>query len=171
TRPHATCQSPPAIGLPHPPTLVCRQLCLPRPSLSRHEAFHLLRRHSPSVGYFPEMEKCWVICPLSSEAHVRQIFDDYSLPINYCLGRRYVGGFVGSQATRDKWLSPMVQKWVMGIKRLAAVATRFPHSAYAGLVSCLSAEWQYICRTVPEDGPSLTPVEKALLMKFLPAIT
>ena len=64
----------------------------------------------------------------------------------------------------------MVQKWVTGIDRLAAVATRFPHSAYAGLVSCLSAEWQYICRTVPDVGPSLAPVEEALRTKFLPAI-
>ena len=46
--------------------------------------FHLLCRYGPSVGYFPEMEKCWAICPLSSEARVRQIFDDASLPMNYC---------------------------------------------------------------------------------------
>ena len=64
----------------------------------------------------------------------------------------------------------MIQRWVMGIERLAAVATRFPHSAYAGLVSCLSARWQYICRTVPDVGPSLAPVENALRTKFLPAI-
>ena len=49
--------------------------------------------------------------------------------------------------------------------------TRFPNSAYAGLVSCLSAEWQYICRTVPDVGPLLAPVEQALRTKFLPAIT
>ena len=33
--------------------------------------FHLLCQHSPSVGYFPETEKCWAICPMSSEARVR----------------------------------------------------------------------------------------------------
>ncbi|KAL7475061.1 hypothetical protein ACHAW6_000991 [Cyclotella cf. meneghiniana] len=65
----------------------------------------------------------------------------------------------------------MIQKWVTGIKRLVAIATRLPHSAYAGLVSCLSAEWQYICRTIPDIGPSLVPVEQALRTKFLPAIT
>ncbi|KAL7474091.1 hypothetical protein ACHAW6_000085 [Cyclotella cf. meneghiniana] len=65
----------------------------------------------------------------------------------------------------------MVQKWVMGIERLAAVVTRFPHAAYTGLVSCLSAEWQYICRKIPDIGSSLMPVEQALRTKFLPAIT
>ena len=70
----------------------------------------------------------------------------------------------------EEWLSPMIQKWVMGIKRLAAVATRFPHSASAVLVLCLSAEWQYICRTVPDVSPSLKPVENALRTKFLPEV-
>ncbi|KAL7478752.1 hypothetical protein ACHAW6_004528 [Cyclotella cf. meneghiniana] len=98
------------------------------------ELFHLLCRHGPSMGYFPGPEKCWVICPLSSELHARQVFDDAPLPLSYCCELRYVGGFVGSRATRDESLSPMIQKWVMGIERLAAIATRFPHSAYAGLV-------------------------------------
>jgi hypothetical protein len=28
------------------------------------DLFHMLCHHGPSVGYFPEPEKCWVICPL-----------------------------------------------------------------------------------------------------------
>ena len=64
----------------------------------------------------------------------------------------------------------MIQKWVTGIKRLAAIATRFPHSAFAGLVLCLSTEWQYICRTVPDVSPSFMTVETALCTKFLPAV-
>ena len=31
------------------------------------DLFHMLCLHGPSVGYFPEPEKCWVICPPSSE--------------------------------------------------------------------------------------------------------
>ncbi|KAL7475290.1 hypothetical protein ACHAW6_001212, partial [Cyclotella cf. meneghiniana] len=65
----------------------------------------------------------------------------------------------------------MIQKWVKGIEQLAAIVTRFPHSANAGLVSYLSTEWQYICRTVPDVRPRLAPVEQALRTKFLPAIT
>ncbi|KAL7474910.1 hypothetical protein ACHAW6_000853, partial [Cyclotella cf. meneghiniana] len=126
--------------------------------------------HGPSVGYFPEPEKFWVICPPSSKPHARQVFTDASLPVSYCHGKQYVGGFVGLHEKREEWLSPMIQKWAMGIKQLAAIATRFPHSAYAGLVSCLSAEWQYICRTVPDVGPNLALVENALCTKFLPAI-
>ena len=49
--------------------------------------FHILCRHGPSVGYFPEPEKCWVICPPSSEPQARQVFNDASLSVNYCHGR------------------------------------------------------------------------------------
>ncbi|KAL7476750.1 hypothetical protein ACHAW6_002593 [Cyclotella cf. meneghiniana] len=140
------------------------------PSSCIVDLFHMLCHHCPSMGYFPKPEKCWVICPPSSEPHPFQVFNDASLPVSYCHRRQYVGRFVGSCTKRDEWLSPMIQKWVTGIKRLAAIATRFPHSAYAGLVSCLSAEWQYICRTVTGIGPSLTMVENALHTKFLPAV-
>ncbi|KAL7477996.1 hypothetical protein ACHAW6_003787 [Cyclotella cf. meneghiniana] len=74
-----------------------------------------------------------------------------------------------STAMRDKWLSPKIQKWATGNERLAAVGTS-PHFAYAGIISCLSTTWQYICRAVPEIKQSLAPVENALRIKFLLAI-
>ncbi|KAL7478613.1 hypothetical protein ACHAW6_004434 [Cyclotella cf. meneghiniana] len=46
----------------------------------------------------------------------------------------------------------------------------FPHSTYAGLVSCLMAEWQYICCIVPNIAPFLEPIEDVLRTKFLPVI-
>ncbi|KAL7481852.1 hypothetical protein ACHAW6_007531, partial [Cyclotella cf. meneghiniana] len=78
--------------------------------------------------------------------------------------------FIRSTATRDRWLCPMIDAWVHGINSLASVATRFPHSAYAGLVSCLMAEWQYICRIIPNIGLLLEPIEDALCTKLLQAI-
>ncbi|KAL7477789.1 LOW QUALITY PROTEIN: hypothetical protein ACHAW6_003584 [Cyclotella cf. meneghiniana] len=62
----------------------------------------------------------------------------------------------------------MIQKWVMGIEWLVAVATRFPHSAYMGLISCLSANGS--ASAGPYKIPSLTPVESALHTKFLPPV-
>ncbi|KAL7475126.1 hypothetical protein ACHAW6_001056, partial [Cyclotella cf. meneghiniana] len=46
----------------------------------------------------------------------------------------------------------------------------FLHSVYAGQVSCLATEWQYLCRIVPNIGPLLAPIEDTLRTKFLPAI-
>eukprot|EP00804_Cyclotella_cryptica_P004744 CCRYP_016226-RG/>CCRYP_016226-RG protein AED:0.29 eAED:0.29 QI:0/-1/0/1/-1/1/1/0/415 len=47
---------------------------------------------------------------------------------------------------------------------------RYPQSAYAGLVNCLQAEWQYLCRVEPGVGPHLEPVEEALRTQFIPAL-
>eukprot|EP00804_Cyclotella_cryptica_P022493 CCRYP_020698-RB/>CCRYP_020698-RB protein AED:0.28 eAED:0.28 QI:0/-1/0/1/-1/1/1/0/237 len=71
---------------------------------------------------------------------------------------------------QERWLQPMVQKWVSGVERLAKVAMRYPQSAYAGLVNCLQAEWQYLCRVEPGVGPHLEPVEEALRTQFIPAL-
>ncbi|KAL7475360.1 hypothetical protein ACHAW6_001278 [Cyclotella cf. meneghiniana] len=60
---------------------------------------------------------------------------------------------------REEWLSLMIQKWVTGIEQRAAGATRFPHFAYAGLVLCLSAEWHYIYRMVPDFLPAILGID------------
>ena len=64
----------------------------------------------------------------------------------------------------------MVWKWVNGVEKLAKVAQKYPQAAYEGLVNCLQAEWQYLCRVEPGVGAHLTPVEDALMDKFMPAL-
>ncbi|KAL7477593.1 hypothetical protein ACHAW6_004462 [Cyclotella cf. meneghiniana] len=68
------------------------------------------------------------------------------------------------------WLRPKIESWVQGVNKLAAIATRFPHSAYVGLVSCLATEWQYACRVIPDIGPLLAPIKHAIRTTFLPAV-
>ncbi|KAL7475011.1 hypothetical protein ACHAW6_000948, partial [Cyclotella cf. meneghiniana] len=101
---------------------------------------------------------------------VWKIFQDASLPVKFSRGQCYVGGFIGSTASLINWLRPMIDSWVHGVNSLASIASRFLHSVYAGLVSCLAAEWQYLCNIVPDIGPLLAPIEDALRTKFLPAI-
>eukprot|EP00804_Cyclotella_cryptica_P008690 CCRYP_018533-RD/>CCRYP_018533-RD protein AED:0.12 eAED:0.12 QI:0/-1/0/1/-1/1/1/0/466 len=96
--------------------------------------------------------------------------DAAGLPVKWSRGQRYVGGFIGSEKMNRRWLEPMVQKWVEGVDKLAKVARRYPQAAYAGLVNCLQAEWQYLCRVEPGVGQHLAPVEAALREKFIPAL-
>jgi hypothetical protein len=122
------------------------------------------------VGYFPEPAKLYHICPKEEEAEARAAFKDSGIEVNFCWGKRYVGGFVGLEAMLEHWLDPKVKKWVTGIETLARLAVRFPQTAYAGLVSSLQAEWQYICRIVLGAGQYLEPVELALCKKFIHAL-
>jgi hypothetical protein len=132
--------------------------------------FQQLMEKGPSVGYFPEPAKSYHICPKEEEATARAAFKEAGIEVNFCRGKHYMGGFVGLEAMLELWLDPMVEKWVAGIETLARIAVRFPQTAYAGLVSSLQAEWQYICYVVPGAGRYLEPVESALYEKFIPAL-
>jgi hypothetical protein len=132
--------------------------------------FQLLMEKGPSVGYLPEPAKLYHICPKEEEAEARAAFEEAGISVNFCRGKRYVGGFVGSEAMLEHWMDPKVKKWVAGIGILACIALRFPQTAYAGLVSSLQAEWQYLCRVVPGAERFLGPIESAICEKFIPAL-
>ncbi|KAL7532612.1 hypothetical protein ACHAXR_004742, partial [Thalassiosira sp. AJA248-18] len=80
--------------------------------------------------------------------------------------------FVGSNAMRDRWVEPMVEKWVEGIEveALAKVAAKYPQTAYAGFTQSLQAEWQYLCRCVPGVEVHLEQVEVAIRKVLIPAL-
>jgi hypothetical protein len=132
--------------------------------------FQLLMEKGPSVGYFPAPMKSYYICLKREEAEARAAFKEAGIEVNICWGMRYVSGFVGSEAMLERWLDPMVKKWMAGIKTLACIAVRFPQTAYTGLVSSLQAKWQYICCLVPGASQYLEPVEVVLCKKFISAL-
>ena len=70
------------------------------------------------------------------------------LPWQTTTGKRYVGGFIGSEDALRAWIEPKVEDWKFGIERLAAAAVRYPQTAYTGLNRSLQCEWQYISRVV-----------------------
>jgi hypothetical protein len=101
--------------------------------------FQLLMEKGPIVGYFPDPTKLYHIRPKEEEAEARAACEEAGIEVNFCRGKRYLGGFVGSKAMLERWLDPMVKKWVTGIETLARIAVRFPQTAYVGLVSSLQA--------------------------------
>ena len=132
--------------------------------------FEKLVAVGPQFGYHPEPAKSFVICPLADEEAAKAEFTAKNLPVKFCRGHRYVGGFVGSRAMQDRWVDPMVEKWVESIQALAKVAVRYPQSAYAGFSQSLQSEWQYLCRCVPGVEAHLGPVEVAIEQLLIPAL-
>jgi len=129
--------------------------------------FQLLMEKGPSD--FPEPAKSYHICPKEEEAEARAAFEEAGITVNFCRGKRYVGGYVGSEAMLEHWMDPKVKKWVAGFEILARIASRFPQTAYAGLVSSLQAELQYLC-VVPGAEQFFGPIESAICEKFIPAL-
>ena len=77
--------------------------------------FKLLCKAGPMFGYFPKPEKSCAICPLAAETEVKAIFLTEDLPVQTCWGHRYVDGYVGSLAMKNRWIEPKVEKWVAAI--------------------------------------------------------
>ena len=134
------------------------------------QALNTVSQFGPSIGYFAGAPKLWVICSGEAEGEVRDIMSDHDITIQYTRGTRYVGGFIGSEAMEDNWITPQVKTWEAGVKILAKVAVRFPQSAYVGLAWSLQAEWQYLSRVSPRAAEHLGPVEKALREDFIPSL-
>jgi hypothetical protein len=66
---------------------------------------------------------------------------------------RYLGGFIGGEpaAALDEWLDgKTIQHWSEAVAGLAAVAAKFPQSAYSGLQRLLQQEWQFVQRVVKD---------------------
>jgi hypothetical protein len=94
-------------------------------------------RHGPWYGYFPNPRKTWYICKAEDKAVALQVFEANDLAIQYSCGQRYLGGFIGSLASKPDWLSSMVTTWVAAVETLALLAGNYPQAAYAGFTFCL----------------------------------
>jgi len=132
--------------------------------------YKLLEQIGPDFGYYPAGAKCWLTIPERWEEEVKQYLADNDLPWQTTTGKRYVGGFIGSEDALRAWIEPKVEDWKFGIERLAAAAVRYPQTAYTGLNRSLQCEWQYISRVVEGAEQYLEPLEEAIREEFLPAL-
>ena len=64
-----------------------------------------------------------------------------------------------------------VENWIGEVKRLASIATTHPQEAYAALTHGLTGKWVYFMRTIPNIADMLKPLEDAIRLKLIPAIT
>ena len=88
-----------------------------------------LMRHGPRNGYFPEPGKSWYICKVEDKAVTWQVFKANVLGIQFSHGQRYLGGFIGSNASELDWLGGMLTTWVAAVETLASVAGNYPQAA------------------------------------------
>ena len=67
-------------------------------------------KFGPTCGYFPEPSKLYYIYKAKDEEVARAAFEGFGLEINYSKGQRYLGGFIGSSRSKEKWLADLVVK-------------------------------------------------------------
>ena len=82
------------------------------------EGMSLLERLGPACGYFPEPAKSILICPPADMAAAKAALSRFDF--RYQEGARYVGGFIGTEDSKEAWLAPQIATWVEGITRWPA---------------------------------------------------
>ncbi len=60
--------------------------------------------------------------PKEEEAEAKVAFKEAVIEVIFCHGKHYLGGFVGLEAMLERWINPMVKKWVAGIKTMVRIA-------------------------------------------------
>lgn len=111
-------------------------------------------------GVLPQRgKKCGALCRRRRRAQ--------EVHPHFTRGHLYVSGFVGSNTMEDAWIWPQVAVWFDGVRVLAKVTKRYPHTAYTVFACSLHVERTYLLRVSKKAGPLLAPVEKVIREEFL----
>ncbi|EJK76800.1 hypothetical protein THAOC_01421 [Thalassiosira oceanica] len=108
-----------------------------RKLVRQRNVYKRLEQIGPDFWYFPAGAKCWLTIPKRKEEEVTQFLPDNGLPWQVTQGKRYVGGFIGSEDALSAWIEPKVENWTFAIERLARAAVRYPQTAYTSLARSL----------------------------------
>ena len=68
-------------------------------------------------------------------------------------------------------MSDKVQEWNNQLLLLAEIARSEPHAAYAAFIHRFVHKFSYLCRTVPNIGSQLQPLEDSIRLRLIPALT
>ena len=97
--------------------------------------FSALEKHGPTFAYFPEPSKSVLVVSETNATKAKTFFREQGFKVR--LGSRYLGGYLGNEATKSTWLEERIEDWVAAVKELARIAEKFPQSAYCGLKKSL----------------------------------
>ena len=141
---------------------------------SSQRSAQLLKRlmeRGPDQGYFPKPAKSILILDTpGQEEAARREFSAEGIVLNFVIGSRYLGDYIGPQEDLEVWVKPQVEAWAHGVRFLVKIARQHSQSAYAALGMFLQFEWQYLQRTVPVVGTLMGPIEEALRKKLCPTL-
>ena len=127
-------------------------------------------RHGPALGYHPKPSKSWLIVKESQRGRAEEIFRGTGINITY-EGKKYLGGFVGTDEGTTKYVEELVTKWVEELRNLTRIAKSEPQSAYSGFTAGFKHKMTYFIRTIPNLSAILKPLDDVLDNEFIPAIT
>ena len=127
----------------------------------------MVARQTPR-GYFPEPNKNILVVSTHKFLQTEAFFCGYGLEI--VTGGRYLGGFVGMEATQAQWVEDKVEAWRSFVGIISGVACKQPQTSYAVLHKCMQKKWYFVQRVTLYIEKAFQPVEDALQEALLLAL-
>ena len=130
----------------------------------------------PAFGYHINPAKLVLIVPDRQlvdtvRTFVQTAYDGAFASASVQSGDMYLGGYVGDDEGRRAATAAKVAAWTEEVKRLAQVAATKPHAHYRCLTMSVQHRPTYYQRTVATDASDFAPLEAAVRLTAVPAIT
>ena len=129
-----------------------------------------LTDHGPSFGYYPNDSKTYLVVKPEFENVAKDAFAGTDVRIT-THGKRHLGAAIGSKTFTEEYVGNKVHEWTNDIMNLARIASSQTHAAYAAYIHGLSNRWSYLLRRVREIEDLIQPLEDAIHMHLIPALT
>ena len=128
-----------------------------------------LQLSGPSIGYFPNAGKTWLITKPQHYEVAKTMFADTGISLTTS-GAKHLGAAIGEKAFVDSHLQAKVEKWCVQLETLSFLAIANPQYAYAVYTHGFSSKFSYIMRTIPRSSIFFEPIETILVAKFIPEL-
>lgn len=90
--------------------------------------------HGPSIGYYPNSFKSWIIVKPEKLKEAERIFSNTNINITID-GKRHLGAVIGSDIYKEEYVNDLVRVWVSEITMLSEIAKIYPQSAYCAFTA------------------------------------
>ena len=124
----------------------------------------------PKLGYNIYASKSWLIVKPEVQKKAQKIFRGTKINIT-TEGRKYLGGYIGSEDGWDEYADELVNSWCGQLMVLSKIAKTEPQAAYAAFVSGFKHKLTYYIRTMPNIKQNLTRLDAVVDNVFIPVIT
>ena len=124
----------------------------------------------PAIGYHPKAEKSWLVVKENELRKAEAIFEGTGVRIT-TVGRKYLGGFVGTEAGKIDYVDSLMKEWIYQLQELCKIAKSEPQAAYTAFTSGFKHKLTYFLRTIPDLQNILISLDEIIDNEFIPAIT
>ena len=88
-----------------------------------------LLESGPTLGYFPNAKKCWLIAKPEREETAKEVFGETMINIT-TEGQKHLGAALGSRYYLEEYVVEKVEDWVNQVTNLAGFASSHPQASY-----------------------------------------